>query len=809
MRHYGTPGKKGFVWFIASVALVAFLEGLFWAVKSPFLWKELVWRWIFVATLLAAARWVQPYSDGRAYCIWPWPAVLIFGIGLAAMLIYVGRESSWAAWIVLTALYLLLSELSTALTNGRGVIWRWGVHGALALAGGVIPVAIVQIESHFADEEFFVALQALALSIFWLLLLGAQRLLTRSKPTPAQRGIRLNNYWIALALLLFALVGSGVTVWAYQHSFYPPDAPGYEGISAETPFICGKVQPDSQIFDGDRVFYRLLARVKANPHKGPPEYGMLALGSGEHHWAETFRESFLNEANEGRYTGPAHSVKSVQYEAALRIYYYARVRTAFPELFTPEEEREVRNWFAAINRRALTVEWVDWMYALAFTKWPEGPYENQENGAGLLALLEAEGLAAPDLSPANRDYLERNQRGWNARFRNTDDALVYQPEWINNAYFQSLYTDKSPGDNLRLSFEWLLDQALPDGAPLTYNHPAHPSLAGIAYLGAELVQDPRYVWMAGRALATAEAQGKYLPAQPGVESPVSLTGRSPTMGSCLLYGDSGLPNQVGPLAPDKIVFRDAWSDDSAYLLLNLRFTGWHRYKATNTIALIYQNGSLVADELDGASFAWLPVGRSAFRDKRVPRENLSGLLVERTGMSAVLYTLTGVGGPWAQDPPYYAEVVDFETGDEMDWSHTRLTNWRGWQHDRWVYFYHNGGPIVVVDEAEGTSGSKAALSWHLAKEGNVEGRRIWLRGGENPVEVLFIPTNSERKLEIGGNDSGNSDMSMVYYPSSDKIRLVTLFLLGRWAGSEVEVTEEKALRITQSQEHLIFPLPKD
>ena len=73
-------------------------------------------------------------------------------------------------------------------------------------------------------------------------------------------------------------------------------------------------------------------------------------------------------------------------------------------------------------------------------KWPKGPYENQENGAGLLAMLEAEGLADPALSAANRAYLARNWRGWTARFRVTDDALVYQPEWIDNAYFQSLFS---------------------------------------------------------------------------------------------------------------------------------------------------------------------------------------------------------------------------------------------------------------------------------------------------------------------------------------------------------------------------------
>jgi len=92
-------------------------------------------------------------------------------------------------------------------------------------------------------------------------------------------------------------------------------------------------------------------------------------------------------------------------------------------------------------------------------KWPKGLHENQENDAGL-----------PALSPANRAYLARNRRGWTARFRVTDDALVYQPEWIDNAYFQSLYAGEPLSTNARLSFEWLLLQALPDGAPLRYNN---------------------------------------------------------------------------------------------------------------------------------------------------------------------------------------------------------------------------------------------------------------------------------------------------------------------------------------------------
>ncbi len=134
------------------------------------------------------------------------------------------------------------------------------------------------------------------------------------------------------------------------------------------------------------------------------------------------------------------------------------------------------------------------------------------------------------------------------------------------------------------------------------------------------------------------------------------------------------------------------------------------------MTLVYKNGVLSADVLDGKPFSWLPVGRSLFRDKRVPRENLNGLVVEKTGMAAVLYGLTGIGGPWAQDPPYYAEVVALETGPERDCAHIRLVGWRGWQHDRWIYFYHNSGPIIVVDQAQGPAGARAGLVWHFWME---------------------------------------------------------------------------------------------
>ena len=52
------------------------------------------------------------------------------------------------------------------------------------------------------------------------------------------------------------------------------------------------------------------------------------------------------------------------------------------------------------------------------------------------------------------------------------------------------------------------------------------------------------------------------------------------------------------------------------------------------------------------------------------------------------------------------------------------TGWRGWQHDRWVYFYHDEGPIVVLDEASGPAAGRGELIWHLPGYESDEGSRI-------------------------------------------------------------------------------------
>jgi hypothetical protein len=798
------PLKTLALWMGLPLLPLSFLEALRWVSDvSPSLSGTAI-RWSLVMGTLLLGQVGALRQVGQGRWLWPWQGVAILGAAAAMALGYGCCQTTGLAWLLLGGLYALLLILAGGAWRLMvAVRHRWlrfflriTVLGVASTVGGLVPVAIGQVESRFADEEFFVFVQGLALALFCgLLLLIHLWLSTRQgagEVAMSRRGICLNVRWTLVGLLLLALVGGWAMVRSYQTSFYPAEAPALEGISPDEPFLCGEMLlPGDGHPDGEAVFHRLLEQIEANPDKVPPDYGMLALVTGEQRWAETFRDSLLDEATEGRFTGAANSVKSVQHDAALRLYYLWKVQETFPHLFTDADQALLYDWFAAINVRAMTSEWVDWMYALAFSKWPEGPYENQENGAGLLALLELSGYAAPQLSSTNRDYLARNERGWQERFRNTDDAFVYQPEWMTNALFQSLYTDRSSEHNQRLSFEWLLLQSLPDGAVWGYNHPVRAPVAGTAYLGASLLNDPRLLWLADRSLAQVEAEGQSLHAQPGLEMPVTFAGQPPTEASCLLYGDSGLPNQVGPLAPDKIVFRDGWSPDSAYAMLNLRFTGWHRYKATNTVTLLYQGGPLVVERNMGQPVAWLPEGRSLFRDKRIPRENLNGLLIERAGMGAALYELTGVGGRWAQDPPFYARVERFETLGPLDVSRTVVDDWHGWQHGRTVYFFH-GGPIIVVDEAASSSESgSAAISWHLVGGGQREDENLWLREGDGAARVVW-PSEIWPSVALRHEPAALSDQPNLHalYLSSRQgyLDLVTAWLVGTWADGQYQAT---------------------
>lgn len=796
---------------IASLLPAAFLAGTHWLFSDPLDLPKIVSLWAMSVLAILIARWIEPARMQDGHWLISFPFLLVFFVLIVLFILYAQINSTVLAWLLVSGIFGFSLAASLLITSQRQGAF-WGIILNLLIAPFVpgLLLVITQIRARFSEEEFFILLELILLTLYWLTLRISLKWFLPRELAKREPGIQIKPVWFAIAGILAALVLSLIATRSYQNSFYTQETPPlFPGITDQNPFLCSEVEPDNTTYQGIEVFDQLLERVAANPVKSAPEYAMLALAQKDPQWAERFRESLLGEEAKGLFTNPTNSIKYDQYLASRRVYYYWRIRQAFPDLFNPTEQNLLEKWFAAVNRRAMTAEWVDWMYALAYSKLPEGPYENQENGAGLLALLEASGLADPDLMNDNRAYLERMGRGWDARFRNTDDAAIYQPEWIENAWYQSLHSGTIQQENQRKSFQWLMLQALPDGAPIRYNHPYGVDMASITYLAALLLENDHYLWLAGRSLDYLQAYDGTLLAQPGVEQGLPGTGTAPTFGSCVIYGDSGLPNQVGPVAPDKIVFRSGWHPEDAYLLVNLRFSGWHRYKATQTLSLYYQAGPLMSDQLSGDTFRWLPEGRSLFRDKRIPRQNLNGLTIKRSGIDAIIHDLTGVGSEWSQDPPHYAEVTHFETSPLVDMSTTEIANWNGWQHRRSIFFYHSG-PLVIADRVQSPPGGEGVILWHLLSEADkysLENDRLKLRGAPNPAQVVMIPLTDARPL-IEWEPSAESGVALqVKYPleSQEIHQSVTVFLTGGWVEADVvvsKVDEQFILSITKEGEQI-------
>lgn len=733
--------------------------------------------------------------------------LLLLGIWSFSMVVYPHFESWPAAWLLVVTwfTFLLVLGRQLRLTTFKRSYLRWPWHlivwAGTALAAGSGLAVFSATLSHFAEEEFFIVSTGALLSLFWLLLaLGYQ--LLRAAPKPLFPSLTRSKWTVPVtfaSVVFMGIIGVPGLLNQYQRSFFPLTAPTYAGISAEAPFVCEELSEQPQPIRAKEIERTLLSLLEANTNKNTLAWGSLAIYTGDIAYAAEFRRHLLQEAAENRYTSPAHSIKWGQYEAALRIQQLVLIDDAFPELFSAEDWQTFSSWFSAINQRAMTVEWVDWLYAAAYGKRPEGPYENQEIGAGLLAALMSSGLAAADLTQLNTDYLDRTPLGWEALFRNTDDSYFYQDIWLANAWWIHRYRQLTGEDsdtaqrNIELSVLWLLVLSLPDGESLSYNLQVEPSMASAYLFGAAMADSPQMSWVAGKTLRRFAEKGGVLFGNSILADLPLPDGEKPTVGTCLVFGNSGVPTAEGPLGPDKVVFRDGWSDNAAYALLNLRFTGWHRYKATNTIPLIYQQGPLVSERWTSENFWWLPAGRSAFRDKRVPREYLNGLLLPKTGLPELLRRITAVGSPWSQDPPAYAEVDTFFTSDSIDMSTTHIQNWHGWQHERTIYFISDGLVLVVDHAAADNPSQPASLIWHVNGRGQRQTDGLTLTNEHRPAKIAW-PADDDAQIAMRPLPAGDAylhspEWELLYTsPLNNKLKTAITFLTGAHTEGAFETT---------------------
>ncbi len=737
-------------------------------------------RFLFLFSILVGCHLLLSHKKTTS----PWFATLVLLISLVFLALAIRLDLTFFAWLFLALYYIYLIIRAELLMRSRmGLrLFGWLI---LFVSAGAVPGLINQINLRFSEEEFYTALMVVFLCLFWLIswlsyhffLFPQRQNEVAEFPSLGNARNTILNLVILLGILVFSII-------RYQKSFYPSQPQAFfEGIGPDNPILCEKISvkdPD-QAVSVQAVQDKYAAAIENKSNIKTLDLGFLAAYHQSEPYFSRFRDSLLSDASSMLYTQPAGSVKWDQLLAAQTLYYYKTVSEIKPDLFTQADTEEINAWIEAINKRAQTDELVDWMYALAFSHKPVGAYLNQDIGAGLYALLNQ--LPAIDTSwqNENAEFLNEHPRGWEQGFRVTDDALTYQPVWITNSYFQALLANQTINDNTIRSFDWILAQALPDAGLQTYNFPSQTTIAPISLFGAVYLRDPNLLWLANRSMETIGENYNYA-VQVGSEIKVdeALTSQPPQIGSCLLYGNSGLPEQTGSLAPDKVILRNGWEKDDLYIMLNLRFSGWHRYKASNAISLIYAGAPLVEEQYTQGSIPWLPTGRAMVRDKRIQIEQLNTLLIKRVGLDAVLNTLNSWFGPYSQDPPYYADVEAFSTSPELDYSKTSIRNWHGWDFTRELYLFQDG-PAVIVDKSQHSGNKSANIRWHLSTDFEEVGSNRYDSSRKNASFILF----GQDAGQISPNPSGELLVVDYQSPESGQLELVTIVLSGELSKATV------------------------
>lgn len=461
------------------------------------------------------------------------------------------------------------------------------------------------------------------------------------------------------------------------------------------------------------------------------------------------KKRLLDEADRGNYTGPANGVKYIQFVAMTRALMFLMLKEN-EGLFTEAESIRIVDWFSRVVERTFTVEWVDYLYAWKFRIEPQGPYVNQEMGAGALVVFaEVIKERYPELWRKCLDYVDENSVFWKGNFRNTDDSLIYQKVWIYGAYLMSFFRPREElqkSENARKSFDWLCLQWPATGVSPAYNELNPISVPDVLSLGAHLFNDGRYKWIANRILNHMEENDLGFTHEPTFLYGFSFWNDSlpcvvPDWGSVYFVGPGNLPIDPGPMNPDKIVLRDGWDDSSLYLLLNLRYTGWYGYKATNAVINVICGEPFVGEDYILQGNKLLSLGRKADRDGRIDRTRLNGLQIARPSFVRSAGELLKIWSPWEQDLPKYALVEYLKEQDRMDVSKSLITDWHGWQHTRLCALIKNRF-IAVIDNASGSRSKDAAITWHLKGNAIKAGHDIFLSQNGYRMQVS-LPHHTE------------------------------------------------------------------
>jgi len=491
--------------------------------------------------------------------------------------------------------------------------------------------------------------------------------------------------------------------------------------------------------------------LKTQKEKDITVLATIYLLTNEEEWGRLFKEELINLAISGEFTGSTGGDKAKQIRAARRAMYYQEIKERNPALFSLPEKELIENWFEKVNWKIYDIELVDLVYGFFFKKIPDGPYENQENGVGSLAAIsDVIKEANHSLYQKNIEYIDKFAIGFKNNFRNPDDNFYYQSLWLRNAYFLSKYDRKYYNlDNLQKSIEWMLLQYPSTGQSLFYNEPYklssfEASPLDVFVLAQYLTGDGRYKWISERIIDYINQHREKINFKEiyGLQFwDENLQSVKPKTELCFLQGSTGIAQKPGQLEPDKIVFREGWDEKNLYALLNLRFSGWHSYPASNALTtIIYKEPFVVDNLMQEYKFSLLHPTRF-YNDRKIDRINLNTFQLRSSGLQLMLHQLMGMPSIWRQDPPKFSSVDYFNSTKRVQYSRTSIENWYNWSHSRAIAL-KNDGFFVVLDHAIGERENDTVVSWHLRGDNQISDMSIISKQKDTTMLIFFPHPNS-------------------------------------------------------------------
>ena len=179
-----------------------------------------------------------------------------------------------------------------------------------------------------------------------------------------------------------------ITAFTYWDTFNLNDETVlYSANESKLFSICGDLgnEIESRPFLYDKE--KIIEFLKSKPGPNIDIIFYLYYLSNDNEYESKFKELLLDEVKNKKFVGISNSVKAWQFQAMHRAYYYDLAIEKNEELFTTAETKLILDWFKEINEQVYEITWVSYAYGFINKKLPEGPYENQEIGIGLLSIL--------------------------------------------------------------------------------------------------------------------------------------------------------------------------------------------------------------------------------------------------------------------------------------------------------------------------------------------------------------------------------------------------------------------------------------